>query len=198
MNYDGTNNSNSSDLIFADLQDIANEFDAVEPSEDSGSYDLPEGKYTTRIDRLYLDKYSPTERPILKWSLEVVDGELAGRKQSKANFLKTESNIAMLKADLAKAGLDMKAREISFIDLPGYLEELIDVLIDITVKKSGGEKKKQDGSCYFNVFVNSRVSEQIDVGNVAAPAPPTATHPVDRIAAAPRTSTSATRAREQF
>ena len=190
MSYDGTN---SNDLIFADLQDIANEFDAVEPSEDTGgSYDLPEGKYTVRIDRLYLDKYNPNERPILKWSLEVVDGELAGRRQSKANFMKTESNIAMLKADLAKAGLDMKAREISFIDLPGYLEELIDVLIDITVRAS--KSLNNAGKPYINVFINNRVSDPIDLGTTTAQTPTTTARP----ATAQRTSTTSTRAREQF
>lgn len=195
MSYD---NSNSADLIFADLQDIANEFDAVEPAEDTGK-NLPDGKYNVRIERLYFDKYNENERPILKYKFVVVDGEMEGRTQEKAGFLKTEQNISMFKADLLKAGLDMNGRGISFAVLQDHLQELIDVMLEINVVSS---KKAVDknGVPYVNVYINKRISDPFagDPAVDALPNTPTPTATARPATAAPRTSQTATRAREQF
>lgn len=190
MSYD---NSNSADLIFADLQDIAAEFDSIEPAEDTGK-NLPDGKYNVRIERLYFDKYNENERPILKYKFVVVDGEFEGRTQEKAGFLKTEQNISMFKADLLKAGLDMNGRGISFAVLQDHLQELIDVMLEINVVSS---KKAVDknGVPYVNVYINKRISDPFDDVDVETGQPKATARPAT---AAPRTSTTATRAREQF
>ena len=195
MSYD---NSNSADLIFADLQDIANEFDAVEPSEGNSFEDLPDGKYTVRVDRLFFDTWKEGERPILKWEMVVVDGQYEGAKQRKTGWLTNENNAKMFKADLLNAGLDMNGRGISFAVLPNHLEELIDVMLEITVKRSKGDKLDKNGNPYVNVYINKRISDPFDdvdtdtmTERKQQTVRPTPT-------AAPRTSTSATKAREQF
>lgn len=201
MSYQDSNGSGaSSDLIFQALQDLT-EFDSIEPAEDGGgSFDLPEGKYTVRVGRLYFDSYNANERPLLKWELVVVDGEYAGEVQKKASFLKTEDNIRMFKADLFKAGLDMNGRGISFAVLQDHLEELIDVMLEINVVVS---KKAVDknGKPYVNTYINKRISDPFagDQEVDALPDVPTSTTtqrtatPAQRPATQPATVSKKTR-----
>ena len=105
--------------------------------------DLPDGKYLCRVDQLEL-KESKSGKPMLAWQLVVIDGKHKGRKLFRNSMLVTEENLKYLKKDLLSCGLELDR----ISDLPGELNSLLDIEIQVTAKTKGEHQ---------NVWIDKRV-----------------------------------------
>lgn len=143
-------NSFAPDNSEVDLSDFDDDFSSAEaPSFD----EVPDGKYQVRIDAVRLDR-SQKGDPMIKWDLLVIAGQHDGRHIFK-NSVITPSSLPYVKGDLKSVGLELE----KFSDLSGRLEDLLDVVLEIT-KRTRGD--------YTNVYFNKRI--EIAGGNQSSPA----------------------------
>lgn len=140
-----------------DLAKLDDTYAECEPAEKKDFEDVPAGRYQVFIDRLYLDRAKTSKRLLLKWELVVAVGPYKERRIFRNNTLETADNLRWLKTDLQTAGLVLGALS----ELPAQLEQLIGVMLDVTVSiKGSGDQAKT------NVYLNKR----IDRDGASAPA----------------------------
>jgi hypothetical protein len=131
-----------------DLRQFDEEFADCELVEKKTFDDVPPGRYQATVDRLLLDHAKTTGNAVLRWELVVATGAHQGQRIFRTNALTTPDNRRWLKTDLATAGLLLDRLS----DLPARLEELIDVLLDVTVSVKGtGDEART------NVYLNKRI-----------------------------------------
>lgn len=114
------------------------------PIEDRDMDSVPDGKYQVVVDRVELTKSQNTDNTMLKWKLKVVGPKHEGAIIWRNNVLANQNNVKWLKNDLHACGLDLE----KLSELPGKLESLLDVMIEIT-KKTKGENE--------NIYINRRI-----------------------------------------
>ncbi|OGV47603.1 MAG: hypothetical protein A2017_09990 [Lentisphaerae bacterium GWF2_44_16] len=105
---------------------------------------IPDGKYQISIDRLELTHTKETNNPMLKWTLKIIAPTHQGRLLWKNNVMASAENLKWLKSDLHTCGLDLE----KLSELPGNLEKLLDVKLEIT-KRTRGENE--------NIYFNRRI-----------------------------------------
>ncbi len=106
--------------------------------------DIPDGKYQVIVDKVQLTKAHTSGNPMLKWTLKILNGALAGRLLWRNNVIASRDNLKFLKGDLACCGLTLE----KLSELPANLERLLDVKLEVT-KKTKGENQ--------NVYFNRRI-----------------------------------------
>ena len=111
---------------------------------------MPDGKYQVRIDSVRLDK-SQKGDPMIKWELLVISGPHAGRRIF-GNSVITAASLPFVKGDLSTVGLQLT----KFSALAGRLEELLDLILEVTRKTKGD---------YTNVYFNRRINRLVAEGN---------------------------------
>lgn len=139
-----------------DLEQYDDEFSGAQCEIDSDDDELPPGKYQMVTERAEL-QFSAKGHRMLVWRLRVLAPRYAGRKHWHRNMIITKDNLKWLKHDLLVAGLELT----KLSDLPGRLDELCDVVLEVQLKKKGD---------MTNTFFNRRVRAPAAVGgSVAAP-----------------------------
>lgn len=124
------------------------------PIEERDFEPVPDGKYQVAVDRVELTKSQTSGNPMLKWKLKVLGPAHEGGIIWRNNIIASKSNVQWLKNDLHVCGLDLE----KLSELPGRLEQLLDVMIEVT-KKTKGENE----NIYFNRrIVNDTVSGDVD------------------------------------
>jgi hypothetical protein len=115
---------------------------------------VPDGTYQATVETLQVTRAKESRNPMLKWGLQIIGPTCAGRMVWRHNILVTPDNIKWAKTDLHTAGLDLE----KFSDLPMHLDELIGVVLEITVRTKGENT---------SVYINQRVSEGLGTGEGA-------------------------------
>ena len=126
-----------------DLSEFDDEF-AEATVEEREFEPIPDGKYQVNIEKVELTRAKSSGNPMLKWTLRVIAPTCRGRLLWRNNVMATRENMKWLKNDLHTCGLDLA----KVSDLPGRLEELLDVKLEIT-KRTRGENE--------NVYFNRRI-----------------------------------------
>ncbi len=114
---------------------------AAAPAEDD---EVPDAKYEVTVEKVELTRSQTSGNPMLKWMLKILGPEHEGQILWRHNVLLTDENVAWLKKDLKKCGLEIA----KISDLPAHLERLLDVRLLVT-KKTSGE--------YANIYFNRRL-----------------------------------------
>lgn len=120
--------------------------------------DLPDGKYSVRVERVTLET-SRKGDPMLRWDLIVLAGAFAGRHVFK-NAVITDATLMYVKSDLKLLGLELGRLS----DLPVRLEELLDQQLEIS-RRTRGE--------HTNVYFNKLLPPPEGAPHPAPEAPPT-------------------------
>ncbi len=134
-----------------DLSRFDDEF-ASAPIEEREFEPIPDGKYQVNVEKVELTRAKSSGNPMLKWTLRVIAPQCRGRLLWRNNVMATRENLKWLKNDLHVCGLDLA----KVSDLPGRLEELLDVKLEIT-KRTRGENE--------NVYFNRRIVVDDAAGN---------------------------------
>ena len=124
------------------------EFEAAwkEASAESVFDNLPDGKYQVGIEEVRLENAKKSGRLQLAWVLTVMNGDYAGRKVFHYRGLDREESVGWMKREIYACGLEVE----SILDLPDMLPELLDRVVEITLKT----KRGSDGEDYQNCFIN--------------------------------------------
>jgi Protein of unknown function (DUF669) len=93
---------------------------------------IPDGSYKARVERVELRRSKSSDKPMLEWTLVLLDSKYAGRKVWKYNVLE-EDHLSRAKSDLKRVGLVLE----KLSDLPSRLNDLLDVTVEISVKTKG-------------------------------------------------------------
>jgi len=121
-----------------------------------GDYDsVPDGKYVVAVEKAQLAR-TKSDKPMLKMQLRISGPTQAGRVLFKNSMIATAQNVEFLKRDLVACGVDL----VKLSDLPGRLEELLDITLEVR-KVTKGE--------YENVYIQKRLD---DATGDACPPPP--------------------------
>ena len=126
-----------------DLAQFDDDF-ADAPIEEREFEPVPDGKYQVNVEKVELTRALKSGNPMLKWTLRVLGPQCRGRLLWRHNVMATRENMKWLKNDLHVCGLDLA----KVSDLPGRLEELLDVKLEVT-KRTKGENE--------NVYLNRRI-----------------------------------------
>jgi len=133
-----------------DLMQFDEDF-ANAPIEERDFDEVPDGKYQVNVEKVELT-HSQNNNPMLKWGLRILGPNHANRMLWRNNVLVTTENVKWLKNDLYVCGLELE----KLSDLPGQLDELLDVKLEVT------KRTRED---YSNIYINRRiVSDDEDVG----------------------------------
>jgi hypothetical protein len=144
--------------VAQEIADMDSTFGVVAPAVQRNKNSVPDGNYRVLINVVHFKRSEKSQELLLEWNMEVYDeeGDYNQAPLERVNFLRTDKNIAWMKNDLEKAGLECAKLTVSQI-VP-LLPSLSRVVIDVTTKKDGK---------YFNVYINGVAD--IDAGE----APPT-------------------------
>lgn len=129
-----------------DTIDLARFDDAYEAAEvEDREFDtVPDGKYQVNVERVELTRAKTSGNPMLKWTLRILAPSHKGRLLWRNNVMASNENAKWLKQDLYTCGLELP----KLSDLPGYLEQLIDIKLEVT-KRTRGENE--------NIYINRRI-----------------------------------------
>lgn len=135
--------NNTFDLNDIDQEETFN--DTTDPA-DSGS--VPDGKYTVFVDKVEL-KFTKNNNRRLAWNLRIIEPTHVGRMIFTGHMLETEQSRGWLKRALLTCNLKLDR----WSELPGRLNDLLNVVLEVTVKTNGQ---------YTNVYFNKRID--LDAG----------------------------------
>ncbi len=129
-----------------DNLDLAQFDDAFESAEvEDREYEtVPDGKYQVNVERVELTRAKTSGNPMLKWTLRIIAPTHKGRLLWRNNVMVSSMNIKWLKQDLYICGLQLS----KLSDLPGYLEQLLNIKLEVT-KRTRGENE--------NIYFNRRI-----------------------------------------
>lgn len=141
---DDEDSSSSDDF---DLSEFDEEY---EESEAQGGFDdIPNGIYQAKIFKVYKDKSSQGNK-MLKWRLEIFEGDFATKVIGKHSMIMTKQNLGFLKGDLEKAGADM-SQSLSVQTSSENLAKLLGNIVEISVKNQTDNPP--------NIFFQKLISE---------------------------------------
>ena len=145
---------NNNDL---DLANFDNDFDSAEV-EERDFEDVPDGKYQVSVEKVELTRAKTTGNPMLKWALKILGPKHKGRFLWRNNVMANSDNIKWLKQDLYTCGLQLA----KLSELPGRLDELLDVKLDVTKRTTGQ---------YENIYLNRRIVVADEPGDAGVDEP---------------------------
>jgi hypothetical protein len=135
-----------------DFDDLEREYAHAVPPEDTQFSEVPDGAYQVKVERVELGRTKLTGRRRLKWGLTVLAGEHKGQWIWRQNMIETAENCRWLKKDLAVCGVELD----TLAELDYKLKALLDIKLDITVRKSGD---------FHNVYFNARLDAVSESGD---------------------------------
>lgn len=137
----GTRNPGEDDVPDIDLAKFDDDF-ADAPVDEKKDFDeVPDGKYQVNVDKVEITTAKTSGNAMLKWTLRVLGPRFQNRLLWRNNVMATRENIRWLKNDLHVCGLDLQRLS----DLPGNLERLLDVKLEVTKRTKG-----ENTNIYFN------------------------------------------------
>lgn len=140
------------------LASLDNAYADAEIREGGGGGLLPEGKYQMFVCNVSLGENKFIGVMQLAIGLEVLDGDMKGRKATKYLPLSVE-RMEYLKNDLLTLGVDLSDGIVKLGEQKTMLS-MLDKVVDVTIK----HKQKENGKGIFqNIFINRCVG---DVSNV--------------------------------
>jgi hypothetical protein len=116
------------------------------PEVSSGG-ELPDGKYTVKVNACVEKETKETGKPMIAWDMVVVEGQPYARKHVFMNRVldaERKESIGWAKSDFKKIGIDADALP----DIQSCCTAALDRVIEIQVKTRGE---------YTNVYVNKMV-----------------------------------------
>ena len=126
-----------------DLSYLDEEYSSTEvPDQDFSP--IPDGKYQTVIERAELITAQSSGNPMLKWTLRILGPAFRDRLLWKNSVLLT-GLLQYVKKDLHTCGVNIQKMS----DLPGQLEKLLDIRLEIVKKTKNGSE---------NIFINKLIS----------------------------------------
>lgn len=131
------------------------EFEQAEAPEFS---ELPDGRYQSKIDRIYFDQLQKTNDTALRIEFVIVAGDHTGRRIFYSKVINSKS-MPFLKADLKRINIEPKP----FSKVESYFPGVLDKLVEVQIKHS---KPDKDGRVYQNTYINRLI------GDSPAPAAP--------------------------
>jgi len=136
----GQRHPSDDELPDIDLTQFDDDF-AEAPIEDSEFAEVPDDKYQVNVDKVRITTAKTSGAAMLAWTLRILGPRFAGRLLWRNNVMATRENIRWLKNDLHVCGLDL----VRLSDLPNYLEQLLDVKLEVTKRTKGSNT-----NIYFN------------------------------------------------
>ncbi len=133
-----------------DLSDLESSYDSAEAPE-SNFTEVPNGRYQAKVEKAYLG-LSQSGKRMLKWQFRIISGQYANRMLFKNNMLETPENMGYLKADLERCGVTLG----SIKELPARLGDLLDVCVEVNVKKVGENPA--------NVYIDKQIAVDLPAG----------------------------------
>lgn len=132
--------------------------DAEVRTEGSGAGLLPEGKYQMFVSNVSLGENKFNDAMQLAIGLEVLDGDMKGRRATKFLPL-TAERMEYLKNDLLVLGIDLSDGIVKLGEQKTMLS-MLDKVVDVTIK----HKQRDNGKGVFqNIFINRCVGSVSDV-----------------------------------
>lgn len=126
-----------------DLTQFDDDFSEA-PSE--REYDkIPDGKYQVVVEHVELTRAQSSGNPLLKWKLRILAPQCAGRILWRNSNFAAKESLKFLKSDLHLCKLDLERLS----DLPGRLNELVGVRLEITMRTNG-----KNENVYFNKLID--------------------------------------------
>lgn len=139
------------------MGDIKSQLEAFEdawqeaPADGGGWDNLPDGKYQVRIEGVRFENAKSSGRLQLAWVFNVESGSYEGRKIFHYRGLDREESVGWMKKEIYACGLEVERVS----DLPDMLPELLDRIVEVTLKT----KRGSNGEDYQNCFINKLLDE---------------------------------------
>lgn len=112
--------------------------------------EVPDGSYHVTVEKCLVERGKTSGKPMLKWTLSVVNGPHANRKLFRNNLLESADNMKWLKQDLASCGVNVA----SLREVPAALAQLIGATLEVKVVTKIGNAGKD----FRNVYIQKRVN----------------------------------------
>ncbi|MEN6583002.1 MAG: DUF669 domain-containing protein [Armatimonadota bacterium] len=133
----------------------------VEAEEPEGFSKVPDGDYKARIFSARADMDN-TGNPRLNWELIIESGPCDNRHLFRRNVLRDGKAVGWLKKDLRNCGIDIDDPAFRLTEfLVNSTEQLLDLIVDITVKNGKYTNSNGDEKDSTNVYINGLVSGDI-------------------------------------
>jgi hypothetical protein len=124
-----------------DLAALDEDYASVHAEERSA---VPDGFYQVNVESVELKRSRTTQKPMIGWKLRIISSNQRNRVLFKNSVLEGGEKIKFVKGDLACCGLVLE----KLSDLPGNLERLLDVKLEVSVRNKDGNS---------NVYFNKRI-----------------------------------------
>jgi len=128
-----------------DLEQFDDDYSSVKAAETKEFEKVPNGKYQATIAKIKLARAKNTGAKMLKWELIVIGGKYMGCHLFRNNMIETKENLSWLKKDLECVGIKL----VKFSHLPGHLDEMLDILVEVSVKNYIGKNKQEQTNVYL-------------------------------------------------
>ena len=127
--------------------------------KDAGEYTPPpDGKYQARIDEVRFENAKTSGRLQLAWVLKIVAPDaLKDKTIYHYRGLDRDESVSWMAQELYTCGVDVKG--IDIVDLPDHLPQLLDRIIEVTLKTKKGRDGTDFQNCYINKLLNNRLPE---------------------------------------
>lgn len=127
--------------------------------EDKAEYaNLPDGKYQVVVDSCRFTRTKQTELPMFSWDMIVATGQYKDRHVFHNRVLRDADSIQWARQEFHNLGLDAN----SISELTDNLGQILDCVIEITLKTKKGNTGEDYQNCYINKMVNSLGQEISD------------------------------------
>lgn len=137
----------------AGLGEYQSIWEGTEPAERGEFGDIPDGKYSARIEEAILDTGKNGDKLQVKWTLSITGPTHAKRKVWQNTGLMDEMGIQMTKGNLKVLGITIPA---DITDLTNVLAEAEGAEVEINLVTKEG-KGANAGKEFQNVYVNKRI-----------------------------------------
>lgn len=135
---------------------------------------VPDGKFPARVERMEITVSKTSNKPMLKWQLKIESGPHAGRVLFRNNMLETRENFAWLKGDLSVCGVTIG----KLSELRGALPQLLDLVLQVTVKNKTGSNGLPSQSVYLDKKLQAGTAAPASAQATGVPAGTPAPAPV--------------------
>jgi Protein of unknown function (DUF669) len=144
-----------------DLSHLDGEYQNQEVKE--GFDPVPDGRYQVIVERFEL-KMSKNDKPMLNWQLGIVSGPMQGKKLFVRHMLVTPDNLAWLKTDFHKCGMDHVLP--SMLSDETVRAQFCDMYLEVTAKTKGTDDQGRPNQ---NVYIQKRVYFEGEAPTSGAP-----------------------------
>lgn len=136
--------------VYAELEQFDRVWEEAEVEGGNKYENLPDGKYQVKIDEIRFENAKTSGRLQLAWVFKVLSPATAANRKIFHYRGLDEESVKWMKQEVWKCGLEVE----KITDLPHVLENLLDRVIEVTLKT-----KKNDKGEFQNCFINKLLDE---------------------------------------